>query len=287
MVEQLKYLYRFWSKRFQTVQLDYPVEFKPRHGHGNPPHPELQQLISERDTAYLELLEACCSLAQKHLVGLERDQDPTDPMRPYWENDFLPGLDIVSLFCFLERFKPKNYLEIGSGNSTMVAHHARSCFGLDTKIISIDPVPRAGIDRISDEVVREKFEDVAEKRAIHEELEPGDILYIDNSHRSLPNSDVTVCFLELIPRLKPGVIVHVHDIYLPHDYPQFMCDRAYNEQYLLAVLLLANPAKYQVLLPNFYVSQHDHLKTILNPFWSKLSWNGVERHGGSFWFVVN
>jgi len=87
---------------------------------------------------------------------------------------------------------------------------------------------------------------------------------IDNSHRVLLNSDATVFFLEVLLKLSKGVIVHIQDIYLPYDYPQFMCDRFYSEQYLLASYLLANSKKYNPLLPNYFISKDKELKKYWN-----------------------
>ena len=92
--------------------------------------------------------------------------------------------------------------------------------------------------------------------------------------------------MELLPELKKGVIVHVHDIYIPYDYPQFMCDRAYSEQYVLAAFLLANPERYKPIMPNYFVSEDKELAEILLPIWDHENLNGVERNGGSFWFEV-
>jgi hypothetical protein len=82
------------------------------------------------------------------------------------------------------------------------------------------------------------------------------------------------------------VIVHIHDIYLPYDYPQFMCDRAYSEQYMLAAFVLANPAKYATILPNYYISEDKELSGILAPLWAHPNLEGVERHGGSYWLRI-
>ncbi|MCE2743673.1 MAG: hypothetical protein LW701_08920 [Fluviicola sp.] len=117
-------------------------------------------------------------------------------------------------------------------------------------------------------------------------LNEGDILFIDNSHRCFSNSDATVCFLELLPYLKKGVIVHVHDIYLPYDYPQFMCDRFYNEQYVLAAFVLANPSKYKTILPNYFISEDKELSEIISPMWNHSNLKNVERHGGSYWLMI-
>ena len=141
------------------------------------------------------------------------------------------------------------------------------------------------IDKLADKVIREPFENI--DPGIIDELERNDILFIDNSHRILPNSDSLVFFLEILPRLKQGVIVQMHDIYLPYDYPQFMCNRYYSEQYGLAMFLLANPEKYETLLPNYYISEDSELSGLLSPIWENNSLVGVERHGGSFWLRIN
>ncbi|MGY8941188.1 MAG: hypothetical protein ACKVJH_04065, partial [Flavobacteriales bacterium] len=117
-------------------------------------------------------------------------------------------------------------------------------------------------------------------------LEPGDILFIDNSHRVLPNSDATVAFLEWFPRLKPGVLVQVHDIYIPWDYPQNMCDRAYSEQYMLAMALLSNPQRYKPLFPAYWISMQERYTQLLSPLWDHPNTRDVEQHGGSFWFEI-
>jgi Mlc titration factor MtfA (ptsG expression regulator) len=92
--------------------------------------------------------------------------------------------------------------------------------------------------------------------------------------------------MEILPRLKKGVVVHIHDIYLPYDYPQFMCDRFYTEQYGLAFYLLANPNKYFTIFPNYFVSEDKALSERLSPIWEHENLRGVEKHGGSFWLKI-
>jgi predicted O-methyltransferase YrrM len=195
-------------------------------------------------------------------------------------------LDIIALYSLIRKLNPSKYIEIGSGNSTKVVRRAIQDGKLKTEITSVDPYPRASIDHLADKVMRmpiEKLHDFSD----FENLNAGDVLFIDNSHRSLPNSDVTVCFLEILPLLKSGVIVHVHDIYMPYDYPQIMCDRAYSEQYMLAAFILANPARYKTILPNYFISEDPKLSAILKPIWEHKALKGVEQHGGSFWFEIN
>jgi len=280
----LKDLYRFVSPKYQNLFLDYKVSFEPRYGHGKPPHSGLYEVIDRNRATYRGLLQGL--LAYQSIFAQIKDAKvETDPSQPAWNNSFLPGLDIVTIYGMLAHFQPAQYVEVGSGNSTKVAAKAIRDQGLATRITSIDPYPRAEIDQLAQTVVRKPFENI--DFSFLYELKANDILFIDNSHRVLPNSDATVFFLEVLPRLAPGVIVHIHDIYLPYDYPQFMCDRAYSEQYMLAAFILANPEKYETILPNYFISQDAELNGILQPLWQQPALQGVETHGGSYWLRVN
>lgn len=284
-MEILKSIYKFLSPKYQALFMEYQVEFKPRYGHGKPPHPELYRIINKNREGYSALLHEFLEYKEVFYTIKTSDTEK-DETQPAWNNGFLPGLDIMALYGIIGIFKPQTYLEIGSGNSTKVARKAIVDRQLTTKIVSVDPFPRASIDGISDVIIRKPLETLDDFSLI-ENLKENDILFIDNSHRCLPNSDVTVCFLDILPRLAKGVIVHIHDIYLPYDYPQFMCDRFYSEQYLLAACLLANSRHYSPLFPCFFISEDAGLKKILEPVWQHKSLSGVERHGGSFWLRIN
>jgi hypothetical protein len=260
------------------------VDNSPRYGHGKPAHPELLHIIEKQEEQYTRLLNASIQYHEK-LWQIKDSTDETNTKNPVWNNGFLPGLDILMLYTLISELKPNKYVEIGSGNSTKVAHKAKLDQNLTTKISSIDPQPRAEIDALVDEVIRKPFEKI--DFSILTELEENDILFVDNSHRIFPNSDATVFFLEILPRLKKGVIVQIHDIYLPFDYPQFMCDRFYSEQYGLAMYLLANPEKYQTLVANYYISEKPELASIIDDFWKHQNTKNVEKHGGSFWLKIN
>jgi predicted O-methyltransferase YrrM len=275
----LKYLYRLIHPKFQKLFLEYPVKFQPRTS----PHPELNQLIDTHRAQYKARLQQLLTF-QPQLTQIKKASEVVGDIEPGWNNGFLPGLDIAVLYGMLALTKPKRYVEIGSGNSTKVAYKAKQDHQLTTQITSIDPYPRASIDQLADVVIRKPFEETDLSDLLS--LEAGDILFVDNSHRILPNSDAMVFFLEVLPRLKKGVLVHIHDIYLPYDYPQFMCDRFYSEQYGLAMYLLANPTKYKTIMPNYFVSEDADLKTILNPLWNHAALQGVETHGGSFWLEI-
>ncbi|MFT6503891.1 MAG: hypothetical protein ACJASQ_004029 [Crocinitomicaceae bacterium] len=282
----VKSIYKFFSSRFQNVFLDYKVDFKPRNGHGNGgPHPRLNKIVDGEREAYKTLLAQFVDFKDV-FHSIKKTGEESNEDNPAWNNTMLPGLDIVSIYSLLRLKNPSKYIEIGSGNSTKVVRKAITEGELKTEITSIDPYPRASIDAMSDHVIRKPLEDIENYDFITDGLEAGDILFIDNSHRCLPNSDVTVCFMELLPELNKGVIVHVHDIYIPYDYPQFMCDRAYSEQYVLAAFMLANPERYKPVMPAYFVSEDKELADILLPIWEHENLSGVERHGGSFWFEV-
>lgn len=261
------------------------MDFKPRYGHGKPPHHRLNDIIEANRQEYETNLELALNF-KDNLHQIKQLKDETSPDLPAWNNGFLPGLDIVGIYTMLAKYRPAMYVEVGSGNSTKVAFKAKKEQNLPTEITSIDPFPRAEIDHLADRVIRQPFENV-DFNPLLAALKPGDIVFIDNSHRILPNSDATVFFLEVLPRLPQGVVVHVHDIYLPYDYPQFMCDRFYSEQYGLAMYLLAAPARYRSILPNYFISEDPQLSKLIEPMWEHPNLTGVERHGGSFWLEIN
>jgi hypothetical protein len=279
----IKSIYRFISPKFKTLFSEYNVDFEPRYGHGKPPHGELYEIINKNRDEYKSILQEALKHADK-IHEIKNAVEEGDPNKPGWNNGMLPGLDIVGIYTMLALKKPKRYIEVGSGNSTKVAYKAKMDCGLDTEIISIDPMPRAEIDQLTNKIIREPFENINYDEVLN--LEAGEILFIDNSHRILPNSDAMVFFMEILPKLKKGVIVHIHDIYLPYDYPQFMCDRFYTEQYGLAMYILANPEKYATILPNYFISEDPELAKIIAPIWEHPNLINVERHGGSYWLEI-
>ncbi|MFT5981477.1 MAG: hypothetical protein ACI898_002257, partial [Flavobacteriales bacterium] len=190
----IKSLYRFFSPKTQNVFLEYKVDFKPRFGHGNGgPHPQLFKIIDANRETYAANLSSFLDYKEVFFSLNNADQEQ-DENAPAWNNKFLPGLDIIALYSLIRKLNPSKYIEIGSGNSTKVVRKAIQDGNLKTEITSVDPYPRASIDHLADKVMRmpiEKLDDFSD----FENLNAGDVLFIDNSHRSLPNSDVTVCFL--------------------------------------------------------------------------------------------
>ena len=262
----------------QCPYLEYQVNPNPRYGYGKPPHKKLYEIIDRNRAAYKHTLESFLAFKQSLLgIALAAPEESTEPC---WHNIWLSALDSVALYSLLCLNNPKRYFEIGSGYSTKFARKAILANNLRTKIVSIDPYPRAQIDSICDTVIRKPVEDVDLR--VFEELEPGDILFTDGTHRCSMNSDVAVIFLDILPRLKAGVLVEFHDIYIPYDYPQWCQDRYYSEQYLLAVYLLAEGDKFDIILPNTFINNDTGLKSILNPIWDATKAHEMSE-GESFW----
>jgi hypothetical protein len=202
---------------------------------------------------------------------------------PYWENGWLPAIDGVMIYGLIASRRPRRYLEIGSGNSTKFARRAVRDYALDTKIISVDPMPRAEINELCDVVIRRPIEDV-DLQPLTAKLESGDIVFIDNSHRSFQNSDVTVCILELIPQLPRGVLYGMHDIYLPFDYDQCHLDYYYNEQYLLTAYLLGGGLGDRVAMPVYYANRDHNLAPQITRLYYETIPKGTWG-GSSFWLM--
>lgn len=260
--------------------LDYPINSRQRWDQENP-HKKLYDIINENREFYKTTLQEFLPLSRYFTLIPERQTANSASSEPCWINGWMPALDGVALYSFMVTHKPKIYMEIGSGNSTKFACKAIADHNLDTKIVSIDPYPREEVNKICDEIIRKPVEEIDIQ--IFDRLNTNDILYIDNSHRVFMNSDATMMFLDVIPRLKPGVLVEIHDVTLPYDYPTEWIDRYYSEQYLLAAYLLAKGNMFDIILPNTFISHDNELRSILAPLWEAEEMKNVETHGCSFW----
>lgn len=264
-----------------TITLDYAPTARnaPRYGYDRPPHPRLAALLAAHEATYAGAVQAIA----RHADDLARiDVQAQDPREPSWVNGFLPGLDSAALYAFARDLAPRRYVEVGSGNSTKFVARGLRDGGARTHLTSIDPAPRAEVDELCDTVLRVPFEDA--DLGVFDELRAGDMLFFDGSHRVFMNADTTVFFLDVLPRLAPGVLVGVHDIRLPDDYPVDFADRWYSEQYLLACWLLGGAAGIRLRLPAAYVTRYTRLADPLNALWARPGLEGVERHGDAFWF---
>lgn len=271
------------KKHMYQISINYPTSAlnAPRWGYSCSPHPLLTHLLESKRESYETLLKQFVESSERY-AQIPIQADPSNIAKPNLKNPWLPGLDSFVLYSMIALHKPKRYIEVGSGYSTKFARQAISDYQLDTQLISIDPQPRAEIDALCDRVIRQPVELVDVE--FFDSLEANDILFIDNSHRSFLNSDVTVTFIDIIPRLRKGVFVEIHDIFLPFDYPPHWVERYYNEQYLLAAYLLAEGSRFEIILPNAFISKDKALQNILKPLFSSL--DKTSSGGGSFWLRI-
>jgi hypothetical protein len=202
-------------------------------------------------------------------------------LEPFWVNQWLPIVDGIAIYGLLAHYNPRSFVEVGSGNSTKFAKRAIKDHNLRTNIISIDPHPRADIDQLCDQLVRERLEDI--DLSLFTTLGADDIVFIDNSHRSFQGSDVTVFFNEILPMLGKGCIYGIHDIFLPYDYPAEWKDKFYNEQYVLMAYLLGGAGGDEIILPAAYVCSVEKLRSVLMPAFEDVVRKGAHFGGGGFW----
>lgn len=278
----LKYFKAIQEDRVITI--DYPWKPKSRYDQQQVIASGLQHIVEKNEAEADQWIKMICRNLNhfKDIPLTLSDQNGI-----YWENNYLPGLDIISLYTFVQELNPGKIIEIGSGHSTSVMRSSIQANRLQSKLISIDPHPRREIQSLANEWIIDNLESLVDF-SLFKNLSPGDIVFFDGSHMSLPNSDVTVFFLEILPIIPKGVFVQIHDIYLPYDYPDEMVHRGYNEQYLLAMALIYGLDKYEVIFPAWYTYQRQEAKDMLQQnLWSHLPNSiSIEKHGGSFWFKI-
>jgi len=157
------------------------------------------------------------------------------PPEPRFEQDWFPRLDAAALYVFVRETQPGRIVEVGSGHSTRFMARAIRDGGLSTELVSIDPAPRAAIEGTGTTLMRSTVQQAGLAPFLL--LADGDMLFIDSSHILMPGTDVDFLANRVLPGLKRGVLVHVHDIFLPDDYPPEWEWRGYNEQLAVAALL--------------------------------------------------
>ena len=183
------------------------------------------------------------------------------PLRYRFQNDWFPAGDAVSLYGMLRELEPRRYVEIGSGWSSAAALDVNDrFFGGRMQCTFIEPFP----DRLrslltADDTARVRvFEQPLQDVGLEpfQQLEAGDVVFIDSSHVSKFGSDVNYELFEILPRLRPGVHVHVHDVFHPFEYPMPWVHegRNWTEAYMLRAFLTGNP-HYQIVLFNDFLAR--------------------------------
>jgi hypothetical protein len=244
---------------FKKKKPPEPIQSAHPNGHFYSPVVDPQSLVPEADTLWRpdpDVLGIDFNDAS-HLEILQQDfpawfgayeypehlEESADLEQFYTQNSQFSWLDSRSLFVLLQKWQPRRVIEVGSGfSSLLIADVGRRLLDQPLDFTCIEPYPRAflknnppGISRLLEARVQDiPLEEFAA-------LEAGDILFIDSSHVSKTGSDVNYLYFEVMPRLKPGVHVHIHDIFLPLEYPrEWVLDdnRSWNEQYIVRALML-------------------------------------------------
>ena len=191
-----------------------------------------------------------------------------------------PDLDRVTLFCMILEFKPNAIVEIGSGESTHVAQKALQLLDKKYDHLVIEPY-RASADRTEMKVIEKEAQ--TWEWYIYDTLNENDILFIDSSHVLMPYGYTLTEMISILPRLNKGVLVHIHDIFLPFDYMPDWGDKnkVYTEQWLVALLLYGNQ-DWEVIWGSRLMMQ-EHSEVLLEMPKYPLNKGQVTPNGGSLW----
>lgn len=241
--------------------------------------------ININEEGQLNLLSLFSSELKEEYESLPRDRTPV-PYQYYINNDTFESVDGEILFCMIRHFKPKKIFEIGSGTSTYLSAQAilknKEDNHHECELVAFEPYPndvlKAGFPGLT-KLDPTKAQDIPLSE--FGKLKENDILFIDSSHVLKIGSDVQYEYLEVLPRLNRGVIIHLHDIFLPAEYPQEWVlnnYRFWTEQYLLQAFLAFNDS-FEVLWAGSYMhlKHPDRLEAAFS------SYKRDQRWPGSFW----
>jgi hypothetical protein len=236
-------------------------------------HPSKLVGVDMNDAMQLDLL-------RNHFPKFRDEYESLPVEPPPGQRRPFRGADALVAYCMVRHFQPRRIIEVGSGFSSLVLGQAARQ-NKTSVLTCIDPFPSEFVRSNSipalSSLIETKVEDL--DLEFFSQLDSGDVLFIDSSHTVKIGGDVNYLFLEVIPRLKPGVLVHIHDIFLPFDYRrEWVLDelRFWTEQYLLQAFLAFN-SQFEVLLANSYLN-HYHQQELKTAFPGLPSWQG-----GSFW----
>lgn len=201
------------------------------------------------------------SFGNEFVTNLELEQNHNILAFQFNNGSFESG-DAEFLYQIIRYFKPKNIIEIGSGNSTKIALMATDQnlknYKLKTNHLCIEPYEMKWLEKTKVNVLRDVLENINLSK--FSQLKANDLLFIDSSHIIRTQGDVLKIYLEILPILKSGVIVHIHDIFSPRDYlDQWVLEdiKLWNEQYILEALI-SNTERYQIIASLNYLKYRNY-----------------------------
>lgn len=203
----------------------------------------------------------------------------------YYYNDFFAPGDAEFLYVMIRDLRPKRIIEVGSGNSTLMILNALNANGKDNpeyrcELTCIEPYESHWLEERGISVMRKRVEEI--DTVFFSTLESGDILFIDSSHVIKPQGDILYLYLQILPLLRSGVFVHIHDIFTPRDYlNHWMVDKLqlWNEQYLLESFLSMNKDFTVIAALNYLKHHHFERLAAVCPILA----NKTASEPGSFW----
>ncbi len=259
--ERLPLSYKVWDKiGVATIPFHYyqPVFNTSKLNPKLFSKPDALRGIEWNEQQQLELLSSFHF--QEELASIPVDAPATDTLEFFHANPSYGPADAEMLYNMVRHFKPAKVVEIGSGYSTRMlkkALDANKEEGVASKHVCIEPYEMPWLESLGvDEVIRSKVEDV--DLEVFQQLQANDILFIDSSHVLRMGGDVFVEYLHILPVLQKGVVVHIHDIFLPYDYPKGWIvakRRFWTEQYLLQAFLAFN-SSFRILAAVNYLALH-------------------------------
>jgi hypothetical protein len=236
------------ERRFEEARLR---KLQERKHWGEPRYNKGLQIDEEK---CLEFFSQTCAPFKSAYEQFPRSAQP-NTTEFYLHNNWFGPVDAKLLYSMVRSLRPREIVEVGSGFSTRLMRLAINDENLQTRLTSIDPAPRVDIEKHADECIRKPVEDL-EAATIADRLDAGDILFIDSSHLIKTGGDIPFLFLEVLPQLKQGVYIHIHDIFMPFDYPQGWVQegRNWTEQYLVQSFLAYNSV-FEIVWPASYMWQ--------------------------------
>ena len=195
-------------------------------------------------------------------------------------NGYYATPDAEAYMAMIGDERPDTIVEVGGGYSTLLARHAIDQLGISCRLIVIDPEPWTDVGAAADSVVTDRVENVDVSGLFGSGT---GVLFVDSSHVVRAGGDVPYLYGQVIPRLPAGTFVHVHDVYLPYDYPAYVARYLWTEQYMLEVLLSHSP-RYRCELTTHLLS-HRHA-ALLRRVVSPVVGTDPHHYGAAVWFKV-